>query len=511
MSKKKKQLITIIVLLVVLAASGIGYTMLSKHQADKEKQDAADAQDTQEIKLYSMKAEEITQIRFINSNQDMTLVKKDGVWKDSADPDFPVNQEYVESMIDETGELTASQLVVENPEDLSQYELDQPPYSVEITNQSGEIKKLVIGMESIAAGGCYAYVDQADKIYVIASNITDYLDYTHGEMMEVPEAPDITAEYVTGYDLTSAKGKSFAAKYHETKAEYADVDGWDITRAYGITMPGSKDSLQTLFGGLTNMKSSEGVAYHATPELLKQYGLSDPAYILDVDYYTVEEEDTEDLSEEDTENKEQTKTDHHYQISIGAKNDQEDQYYVSVDGVDGIYLMSAETIDALVEINAFDYVSRPLHTPTMETLQSIEFTYQGQKHEIKVTKKEVENGISEDGSPVYDYTIMSDGKEIGEQEFQSAYSSIFGNLIYSKEIDNKIKGKGQKAQADMTVVTDQRKVTFRFLPYDGNNFYRVEQDGKCYLLVDINVVENAMEQLLAMKTVEDDAEQSSKE
>lgn len=500
MAKKKKQWITIIVLLAVLAASGIGYAFLSGKQAGKQDQDTAD---TQEISLYSVKAEEITKIRFVNSSQDMTLVKEEDIWKDSADPDFPVNQEYVETMIEEAGELTASQLVVENPDDLSQYELDQPPYTVEITDQSGTVKKLAIGMESVAAGGCYAYVDQADKVYVIASNITDHFDYTHGEMMVLPEAPDITAEYVTGYDLVAAKGESFAAQYRETKAEYADVDGWDITRAYGTTVPGSGDSLQALFAGLTNMEPTEGVAYHATPKLLKQYGLADPAYTLDVEYYTVESEDPENPSATAETQEEQKKTEHHYQICIGAQNDQEDQYYVSVDGADGIYLMPAETIDALVSVNAFDYVSKPIHTARMETLQSIRFTYQGQKHEITVTKKEVENGISEDGSTVYDYTIFSDGSEIDEKTFQTEYSSIFGSLVYSREIDNKIKGKGQEAQADMTIVTDQRKVTLRFLPYDGNNFYRVEQDGTCYFLADINVVDNAMEQLLSIETEKD--------
>lgn len=519
MSRKKRQLMTILVLAVVLAVTGIGYAVLSKQQADREKQKAEKEQKEEKITLYSMKADELTQIYFKNSSQEMTL-KKDGErWKDSSDPDFPVNQEYVQEMMDEAGEMTASQLVVKDPEDLSVYTLDNPRYTIELTNQSGEKKRLVIGEESVAAGGCYAYVDQAGPVYVIASNLTDYFDYTRNEMMEMPEPPNITAEYVTGYELKTAKGKAFAAKYSETEAEFSDVEGWDITKAYEKAVPGSKEALQTLFAGLKDLEPTEGVAYRSTPKLLKQYGLADPAYVLDIDYDTVEGEENEESAEGKPEESEtpQTRTPHHYRISVGLQNDKEDHYFVSVDGSEGIYLMPVDTIDALVDIDAFAYVSRQLHKPVMETLQEIRFTTpQGEEHQIKVTKKEVENGISEDGSTVYDYTIFLDGKtELDEYSFQDVYRSVFEGLVYSRERENAAKGQDQKAQASLEVVTDKRQYNYQFLPYDGNNFYRVEQDGVCNFLVDMNVVENAMKQLLTAETMEEakakETEQPSKE
>ena len=63
MSKKKRQFLTIIILLVVLVVSGVGYTLLSKHQAKKDKQEAEKTESEESITLYSMKAEEITQIQ----------------------------------------------------------------------------------------------------------------------------------------------------------------------------------------------------------------------------------------------------------------------------------------------------------------------------------------------------------------------------------------------------------------------------------------------------------------
>lgn len=502
MSKQKKQWITILSLCLVLILAGVGYIAASKYQQSKEKTE--ESEETGEIKLYSLKAEDITKLRFANASHEMTLVKEEDIWKDASDADFPVNQEYVDAMLDDVAALTATKLVVENPKDLEQYELKTPKYTIELTDKNGETKTLMIGMESAAAEGCYAYVDKADKIYTIASNITGDFDYSRNQMMTVPETPEISAEYVTYYSLKPDKGKEFTARYSEKNAEYSDMEGWDLIGPYDSTVPGSQEALQGLFAGLANMASSEGVAYHSTDELLKKYGLKTPACVLEVDYYTLEGgEVSEDGSTPAPE--EQKKIEHHYRLSIGAKDDTEENYYVSVDGHDGIYLMSAETLDALMDVNAFDYVYKNMHKPQMEQLQNISFTYQGKPHEITVTKKEVKDGISEDGSPVYDYTIILDGKtELDEHSFIPDYNSIFESLVYSKEIP--ALKKKDLLSGDMKIVTEQGTIELEFSAYDKNNFYEVSAThGKehYYFLADINVVDHAMEQLLSMKTLEE--------
>lgn len=502
MSKQKKQWITILSLCLVLVLAGVGYFVASKYQEDKKQTE--ESEETGEITLYSLKSEDIAKIRFVNASHEMTLVKEGDLWKDASDADFPVNQEYANAMLEDVATMTATKLVVENPEDLEQYELKTPNYTIELTDKNGETKALMIGMESAAAEGCYAYVDQADKIYTIASNITGDFDYSRNQMMAVPETPAISAEYVTYYSLKPDKGKEFIARYSEKNAEYSDMEGWDIIGPYDSTVPGSQEALQGLFAGLANMASSEGVAYHSTEELLKKYGLKTPACVLEVDYYTLEGgEVSADGATPSPE--EQKKIEHHYRLSIGAMDDTEENYYVSVDGHDGIYLMAADTIDALMDVNAFDYVSKTMYKPQMEQLQSISFTYQGKPHEITVTKKEVKDGISEDGSPVYDYTIILDGKtELDEHSFIPDYNSIFESLIYSKEIS--APKKKESLSGDMKIVTDQGTMELKFLPYDKNNFYEVEvTHGKeqYSFLTDINVVNHAMEQLLSMKTLEE--------
>lgn len=496
MSKKGRQWVTIVGLCVLLIAAGIGYYAASVHQKNKSKQETAE---TDDIILYSMEKETISEIHLTNTSMDLTLKKKDGQWVDASDAEFPVNQDNVNSILSTVSEVRASKLVVENPDDLAQYDLEKPTYLVEIKSQDGQTQTLAVGLESIAAEGCYAYVGTASKIYTVASTITDDLSYTRGQMMTMPEALDITASYVTGFSMKAAKGKSFEAVYDKKNAKFADVDGWDITKPYCTAVAGDKEALESLFGGLSSLECVEGVEYQSTRKLLKQYGLLNPAYQLIVNYYTVEEETDGSEETEDSAESEGKKTAHKLQLSVGAKDDTEENYYVSIAGQKGIYLMSVDTIDALVQINAFDYVSKYIHRADLEAVKRISITKQGKTHVITISRKVIEDAIAQDGGTAYNYTIKLDGKKVDSNTFQDTYASVFGDLTYHSEINAKKAVANEKADAVMTIETESRKTTVRFLPYDKNHFYRVEMDGQSAFLVDINVVNNTIKELLALK------------
>ena len=493
MSNKTRQMVTIIVLLILLVVAGVAYygaTVYQKKQADKE----IEEEDT-EITLYAMDIDKINKIHLVTEERDVTYVKKEGIWHDESDAQFPVNQEIIADMLEDVSEVNASKLVIENPDDISQYQLDKPSYRVELEDEEGNSNLLVIGLENVAAEGYYAYVGDSKKIYAIASNVTDALDFTWGQMMALPEAPEIEAEYVTAFKMTPEKGDVFEAVYNEKRAVYKDYEGWDIRSPYKDVMPGSATALQTLFGGLAALSFNDGVAYNATKELKKQYGLDKPAYVVEVSYYTVEETPGTDVT--DATQVEEKKTEHVYQLSVGAKDDLEENYYVSVQGEKGIYRMPVENIDNLVEIDAFETLCKTPHKADVDTLQEIVLTQGGKSNKITMTKEEVENAISEDNSPVYNYFVKLDGKEVDDDTFRTTYTNVFGELVYRGEIDNSVKTVGNKPTQTIKIKTDDRELTMKFLPYDGVNFYRIEVDGKCLFLVDKNVADKVFTKLLA--------------
>ena len=348
---------TIVILCVLLVAAGIGYYGAGVHQKKKAAKEAA--QEDKEITLYSLKADDLVSVHVVSDKADMTYTKENGVWKDAKDNQYPIDQEKINDILDDVAEVKASKLVVTDPEDISQYQLDKPSYQIELKDRAGTTKTLTIGMESVAAEGYYAYCGNKNKIYAIPSNITDSLSYTKQEMMELPEQPDINASYVTAFKVTPSKGETFEAVYNKNRAQYKDYEGWDITPVYGKTMPGSVSALQNQFSGLANLSCTDGVTYKATSSDKKKYGLDKPSYVVDVSYYTVEGDSTDQNST--TDESKQKKTDHVYQFSVGKKDKSGDNYYVSIHGEKGIYRMSAETIDGIVAVTPMNMLCNTPH------------------------------------------------------------------------------------------------------------------------------------------------------
>ena len=155
MSKKKKQTMTIVILCVLLVAAGIGYYGAGVHQKKKAAKEAA--QEDKEITLYSLKADDLVSVHVVSDKADMTYTKENGVWKDAKDNQYPIDQEKINDILDDVAEVKASKLVVTDPEDISQYQLDKPSYQIELKDRAGTTKTLTIGMESVAAEGYYAY------------------------------------------------------------------------------------------------------------------------------------------------------------------------------------------------------------------------------------------------------------------------------------------------------------------------------------------------------------------
>lgn len=494
MSKKKKQSLTILALCVVLAVLGVGYFFANKYQSSKEK---AEQESDESIELYSLEEDNLTKIHYSNSKADLTLVKDDDTWKLENNKDFPVDQTKVETMVSDMASITATRMITDDCSDLSEYELDEPSLEVEVTDKDGNQKMITYGMESIAAEGCYAYTDNEKIIYVVPSNVTTDFDYSQNELMELPEIPEINTEYVTAYSVDKKKGSGFKAVYDEENSKFKDVYGWDIVKPYAQTVAGDQDGLQTAFSGVTTLELTEGVSYNASQKELKQYGLANPSYTVTVKYYTVTSESEED-SESDTTQEEITEEEkeyHDFKLFIGAQDDLQENYYVKMENDPGIYLLSVDLVQSIVDIDAFSCVYQTPCPANTDSLQKISLKYNGKKYNMTLTKEEK---TSESTDVEYNYTAKVNGKEVDDEKFRTAYEA-FGNIMYSSQIKESVKPSSDTAIATITFTEENKTSTVSFLPYDGVNFYRVNVDGVCQFVADKNTIDTALKNLVSVE------------
>lgn len=490
MSKKKKQTVTILALFVVLFALGVTYIFASKYQKSKE---ATDTEEESTV-LYKLEEDEITKLHFTNEKSDLTFIKDGDDWKLESDTAFPVDQTKLTTMVGDIASVTASRTITNNCTDLSEYELDSPTLSVEVTDKEGTVKTITYGMESVAAEGCYAYTDDEKTIYVVPSNVTSDFDYTQSQFMVVPDAPDVSEEYVTSYAVDKKKGKDFVATYDKDHAKYKNVYGWDIKKSYSQTVAGDQDGLQAVFAGLSSLEYTEGVLYHATAKELKQYGLSNPGYRLNVRYYTVKSEDSTDSSTDTSQIEESDKEYHDFELLVGNMDDLQQNYYVQPSNSKGIYLVSVETINALVDFDTFSCVYKTPCPANTNALKSMTMTYGGKTYEMTLSKEEKPSTSS---STEYNYTAKINDKEVDNEKFREAYEAL-GELTYSAEAKESSATKESNTIATLTFAEDDKTSMVKFISYDGKNFYRAEVDGVSIFTVDITTVDSCLKKFVEL-------------
>ena len=190
MSRKKRQLLTIVLLCVLLIASVIGFVAVTKYKDKSEEKE----NESKNIELYSVKADDIVKFHFKNSNTELTFVKENNKWLLEDDMNYDIEQSKVTTLLDKVKKISASSIVTTDCTDLVQYGLENPTLQVDITDKNGNKKTLMVGDESVAGEGCYAYVgEDSKKIYIIASTFISDFETTKTELKaEATATPSAT-------------------------------------------------------------------------------------------------------------------------------------------------------------------------------------------------------------------------------------------------------------------------------------------------------------------------------
>ena len=486
MSKKNKKQIVMVVALLLLVCTGVGYVFASRYVADKEAKEEAANENVSSVEICSYDAEDIVRISFIGSTGSMVLENDDEVWVNAADEDFPVDQDIASTMAEKVAAVSTEKIVNEDGKDKADYGLEEPDLSIDVTMADGENYSLYIGEDSSAVEGCFAYTSLSDRIFIIDSSVPDAFDYSEKQLIDIEDIPAITADYVTHIRVSGRKmNHIFEADYDENNSQSKDIYGWDITSPFKETVAGDIYQLSELFGNYTSLSFAECTDYTGKHE--KKYGLDKPAYIIDLNYYEVETQESDD--EEEQEEKHIPYT---YHLEIGKQDASGEYYYVRPEDSKRVYLMEASMAEALLPGDAFQYIYANMYLGTVYTLNTIDMKADGkayhmtlERHETKTEQTEGEDGENEESDITF--TAKIDGKEVDEEAFRMAYGSA-GALSYNGVIDENMACSDTPVY-QFTFTEEERTVKLKFLPYDEKN-YRVDVDGQMLFVTEKEAVDN---------------------
>lgn len=522
MKKKSVNLITAVGVLVVLSGAYVGVkTYVAKQDAEEAE---ADEEESQEI--ISIASDDVKSVKFVMDKKEVTFEKDGDSWVKSDETAFPVDQDKMDTLISSLSSVKAER-TLEDVEDASEYELDQPENTITVTMEDGSETVIRVGMENDSTSQEYIDLDKdSSTVYVVSNSTFQSFEGTLYDFAESGTFPTVDSSTIS---KVSVDGKDFSYSIEKDENNF-----WNITEN-GNTEKADSAKTTSLTSAVSGMAYASFVNYDCSDEELSQYGLDKPYAEITVDYQEEVEKDSADekneakngsedateapenanqdekkaadseedaeeaVDEADTDSEEEVETevvDRELVIQVGDESSDGGRY-VRVNDSNEIYTISEDTLDTFLGKTAADFWDLTVSYLSVNNLETLDVNYKGDEYTVNVSREtsseeeessdeaDVDNSAddsAEDASSSATVTLSYklNGAELDGATFTTFYNKLI-NLAAQKRLTDKFES---NADPEMTVDftdVDGNKTTVEYYSYD-TNYYAAVTDRKTYLI-----------------------------
>ena len=494
MKSKTVKMISAVIALGVLCGAYAGVKTYVSSQEAKESEEEDKSETVTDIS-----SDDVKSVAYTADQDNVELDKEDNGWVRKDETDFPLNQDSVDSAVNNAIQLTADQKITD-VEDLSEYDLDSPQNEIKITTEDGTETVLQVGMENSSTSQYYVKKADDDKtVYLVSqSSLEPFMGSVYDNMAQSETFPTVTTATISdvkvdkedGYELKQDPDDLFWTVSDDKDSEKADTSkAGEVTSAIG------------------SMAYDKFVDYNCTDD--SKYGFDNPYAVVTAKY--TEEETTEDTSDEketaDTSEDENADTvDKEITIYVGDETD--GGRYVKVNDSNQVYTVTTDSLSAILDSNVSDFYSMSVNYVSVNDLDSLEVQSADGTHTVNVTRETSKDEDDEDSEEKTTTTYSLDGKESDETAFTTFYNKLIN--MTAQELAEDSKPEGDPAYTFTFTKTDGTTLTTEYYEYD-TNFYAAVTEDKVYLVNKMNVrdMEDAYKELLSDDS--ENAEDSEKE
>ena len=285
--KKGKGLLFAVLILIVLLVLYFVIDLQQK-KADQE----AETEETEESSLpVSVTEDEIAKVTVKNGDVTMTYTKSDDTWTYEEDHDFPLDESAVDTKMSKLTSLTVDR-VLESPEDLSEYGLDEPKQEVTVLKTDGTAFTLYIGNQNSSNNDFYVKVDDGADVYTMPASSVNVFDMQPYDVAKADTFPTLESTNIRNIKVEKEDGTvEFASDETATSWTVKDQDGNE--EKAGTT------AASDLTSAVSSLSYKDFVDYKGDD--LTRYGLDKPTETV-----TIVTEETEAETEEETETEEES-------------------------------------------------------------------------------------------------------------------------------------------------------------------------------------------------------------
>ena len=506
MKKKSVNLITAVGVLVVLSGAYVGV------KTYVAKQEAADTESAEEEnpEIISIASADVKSIKFVIDKKEVTFEKDGDSWVKSDETGFPVDQDKIDTLVSSLNSIKAER-TLENVEDASEYELDQPDNTITVTTEDGGTTVIQLGMENDSTSQEYIDLNKdSSTVYVVSNSTFSSFEGTLYDFAKSGVFPTVDSSTVSKISV-DGKDSSYVVEKDENNF-------WNIT-GDGETEKADSAKATSLASTLSSVAYASYVNYNCAEDELSQYGLDKPYAEITVDYQEEVEDDSTDstesgendstASESDSENSDTTDTDSSSEDADSKTTTVDKQLviYVGDEAGDGsryvtvddkqIYTMSTDTLSAVIDKTPSDLWSLIVNYLSVKNLDQLQVTYGETTNTVNVSR---ETFTDDDGNEKETTTYQLDGEEIESTTFTTFYNKLI-NMAGQKRLTEAYT---PAADPEMTAVftdSDKNQTTVTFYTYD-TNYYAAVVGDKVFLVNKMTVKEmfNAYETMVNGET-----------
>ena len=282
--------------------------------------------------VYVTQLSDLTALSLTNGQGELSFTKAEDAWQYDGDASFPAGQEAVEDLAEQIGSLAAIR-VIDDPEDLSAYGLDEPALQASVTAGDGTAVTLLLG--DVSDSYCYAKRTDSDTVYTISTDLSENLESLELlDLAAIPDFPDLGTDTISsltwesgGTTLTLTKTENEDSSADASSSSEETEPAWDVN---GTAIPSDNSAFTSLMAQISSLAFDACYDYKGEADTLAACGLDTPVGMLTVTYGEGE-----------------TLT-----LTIGALDGAGDSYYAQLSGDPAVYLLSADSVDSLISLSA---------------------------------------------------------------------------------------------------------------------------------------------------------------
>lgn len=275
--KRSKRIYILLGILVVACAITFG---VSRYEAQKEL-----IQNSDEV-ILEIPTDSVQSLSW--SYEDQTLAfHKDGTWLYDEDDAFPVDEEKVNELLEQFTAFGAS-FIIQEVEDYSQYGLDDPVCTIQLTTDDETSYEIQLGDYSTMDSERYVSIGDGN-VYLVSNDPLDYFDIELSDMIDNDDIPAM--DQVT--QLQFSGSEDLQVTYEEDgTGTYRDDDVY-FTQQDGENLPLDTAQVDSYLQTIRYLGLTDYVTYNATEEDLQTYGLDNPDLTIQIDYTDEEDDGTQ--------------------------------------------------------------------------------------------------------------------------------------------------------------------------------------------------------------------------